>query len=1045
MRSALFDDGRALVLTILLVVVAGIAALLTMPTAEDPRITNRSAVILTPLPGASAERVERLVTQRIEDAMRELPDVDEVSSTSRVGLSSVSVVLRDEVTDSAAAFSEARDALADVVPALPSAAGDPRFVDERGYAFTILAALVWTADEPADPLILRRTALELQSRLRDVPGTDYTDVRGVGDEEVAVTLRGDVAQSLGLSERDVASLLARADAKGTAGQLYAPGAELAVEVRGELDTLDRVRGVTLRAERGGRAQLRLGDVAEVRRQVAEPEAEHAEVGGARAVIVGTRMRDGLRVATFASDVRAALAAFEAELPGGIALETVFDQSSYAGERFTNLGVNLAVGIGLVSAILFVTLGWRAALIVAAAIPLTALGTLAVMNLTGVKLHQMSVTGMIVALGLLVDAAIVVCDAVSRRIARGLSRREAVRETVARFWLPLLSSTATTVLAFMPITLLPGAAGEFVGPIADSVIIALIVSFVLALTVTVALAGRFLPARAASRPPPRALNRVGGAFAGLLSASLARPRLSILAALVLPALGFVGVTTLPSQFFPAADRAQFHVQLRLSPQSSVAATTAAARRADAVLEADDRIASAHWFVGGSVMPFYYNIVPSEDGARGFAEAMVTARDLRGLGPLQNALQADLEAALPDAQVTVRTIVQGPPTPSPIELRITGRDLGTLQRLGEEARLILSEIPEVVATTASVAGGQPKVWVEADEAEARAAGLTLADVSAALAAKLQGAPGGTLIEGEEEVPVIVRLDDAARGALSEVGAIGVSNPAAAGARLAATPVAALGDLALEPSPATITRYQGERVNNVLGTVRAGALPSTAVAKFQDAAAEGRFAMPPGYAYAFGGDDEARSEAVGQLLASVGLIVTMTIAVLVLTFRSFRLAGLVAVVAALSMGLGMLCLTVFRFPFGFQPIIALIGLTGVAINAAIIILSGLQGDPRAVAGDAEAVRDGVLETARHITSTTLTTFAGFLPLILSEGDFWPAFATAIGGGVLLSTVISFFFVPQAFLLLTRRRPAGRPAPEHDADPAAAPAPGGPIHAAA
>ncbi|MEL6686069.1 MAG: efflux RND transporter permease subunit, partial [Pseudomonadota bacterium] len=234
-----------------------------------------------------------------------------------------------------------------------------------------------------------------------------------------------------------------------------------------------------------------------------------------------------------------------------------------------------------------------------------------------------------------------------------------------------------------------------------------------------------------------------------------------------------------------------------------------------------------------------------------------------------------------------------------------------------------------------------------------------------------------------------------------------------------LSALGDLDIAPSAPRITRFQGERINQILGYVSTDALPSTAVVAFEAAVADGRFNLPPGYDYSFGGDAEARSDAVGNLLAQVGIIIVATIGVLVLTFRSFRLGTIVLVVAGLSMGLGMLALAAFGYPFGFQPIIALIGLTGVAINAAIIIMSGLQGDPAALAGDRDAVVDGVMETARHITSTTLTTFAGFLPLILSEGEFWPGFATTVAGGVLLSTIISFFFVPQIFLILTGIRP--------------------------
>ncbi|MEM9170190.1 MAG: efflux RND transporter permease subunit [Pseudomonadota bacterium] len=1025
LKSALFDDPRALALALVLIFVGGFADLATIPQEEDPKIVNRGAVVLTPFPGASAERVERLVTQRIEDALRELPEIKTVRSTSRTGLSSVSIVLQDEIIDNETVFSKARDQVSDVAPSLPAGALEPRFIDDRGYAFTVLVALVWTAEGPPKPLILKRIAEELQSRLRDVPGTEYTDISGVGDEEIAVTLRGDLAQSLGLSEAQIAALIARADAKGSAGQLFAPDAEVPIEVRGELDSLDRIRAVPLRAGAAG-GQVRVGDVAEVRRQLVRPEAQSAFVDGRRAVVVGTRMETGLRVGGWAARVRRELDAFDEDLTEGVALERIFDQSEYAEKRFGDLGVNLLIGVGLVVTILFFTLGFRQALLVTLAIPLTALTTLAVMNAVGVKLHQMSVTGMIVALGLLVDAAIVMCDAIGRRLREGLAPRAAVVASVERLWTPLLSSTATTVLAFLPITLLPGGAGEFVGPIADSVIIALISSLVLALTVVPALAGRFLKERprADGRPAKGGITAPGldAAFRGLLTVSLAAPRLSILAATVLPILGFIGVTTLPTQFFPSADRNQFHVQLRLGSEASLAATQKAVRTAEAVLRADDRVAETAWFAGNSAPSFYYNLQMNQDGARRFAEAMVTATSLSGLGRLQNDMQDRLERALPGVQILTRTIVQGPPTQAPVELRITGRDLKVLQELGEEARLIFSEIPEVVATTASVAGGGPKIWVEADEDEARRAGLTLGELSNALQAKLQGARGGSVVEGEAEVPVVVRLNDAARASVDEVGSVAVANPNARGARIEATPLRSLGKLALEPSPATITRYQGERVNAILGYVEAGALPSTAVEAFKREVDKGRFQMPYGYTYEFGGDDEARSDAVGALLSSVGVIVTLTVAILVLTFGSFRLGAVVLVVAAMSMGLGMLVLTVFRFPFGFQPVIALIGLVGVAINAAIIIMSNLKTIPAAVAGDAAAVKAGTLESSRHIISTTLTTFAGFLPLILSEGDFWPAFASAIAGGVVLSTVVSFFFVPQAFLLLTRANPVAR-----------------------
>ena len=736
------------------------------------------------------------------------------------------------------------------------------------------------------------------------------------------------------------------------------------------------------------------------------------------------MEPGRRVGDWAAALVAELDDFETSISAGIEQRVIFNQAEYANERFRTLIVNLLVGIGLVVIILFFTLGAKSALVVTFAIPLTTLTALTVMNLFGIPIHQMSITGLIVALGLLVDSAIVVCDAVTRRLTAGLSPRQAVADSIERLWLPLLSSTLTTVLAFLPISLLPGGPGEFVGTIADSVIIALLSSYVLAMTVVAGIAGRFFARKDGGRPSQGlSFPVVAGPFKWLLGVSLGSPRLSVIAAMILPILGFLGATTLPTQFFPEADRNQFHVELRLSPQSSLIATKQATDLADEILEADDRIVSADWFVGNSVPSFYYNVVMDQDGAKDYAEAIVTAKSLVGLKELQIEMQEKLSEALPNAQVLVRFLAQGPPTKAPFELRIFGRDLKTLQRLGEEARAILAQVPEITVSFATIAGGEPKLWLAADEDDALQAGLTLAQVADGLSAKLQGARGGSIVEAEEQIDVIVRLDERSRRDMTEIESLSVTNASLlneasrSATGLAATPITGLGELVLRPSAASITRYNGERVNTVTGFIRSDALASSAVANFQRIAEEQGFVTPNGYRVEFGGDAEARSDAISDLLASVSVIIIAAIAVVVLSFNSFRISSIVFMVAALSMGLGMLSLTIFGYPFGFQPIIALMGLMGVAINAAIIILSGLKADVDAMAGDREAVRRVVLASSRHISSTTLTTFMGFLPLILTDGGLWPPFATAIAGGVVLSTVISFFFVPQMFVLLNHK----------------------------
>ncbi|MEO1310627.1 MAG: efflux RND transporter permease subunit [Pseudomonadota bacterium] len=1028
MSTLVFDNIRLLILTIAIILVGGLAALFTMPQEEDPKITNRAAVILTPFPGASAERVEKLVTEKLENELREIAEIDTIRSDSRTGLSSVTVVLKDQIYDTDGPFSVIRDAVTDASRQFPAGAATPIFNDDRGYAYTVMAALVWEARSAPNRLILKRIAEELQDDLRDVPGTELVTIHGAPSEEVIVSVDSAVLQSLGLDQNSVAAAIAGADSKVSAGRFRGTQNEYVLEVRGELDSLSRLRTIPLREDDTG-AIVRLGDVAEVHRSLVTPPDDLAMVEGAPAVIVATRMETGLRVGDWSATVRDALAEFDDELSGGVRLEIVFDQAEYATARFGSLINNLLVGAGLVVLVLFVTLGWRSAIIVTAAIPLTGLAALIVLNIIGIPIHQMSITGLVVALGLLVDAAIVMTDAIRRRLIEGLSAREAVKASVERLWTPLLSSTLTTVLAFSPIALLPGGAGEFVGPISISVITALIASLALALTLGAALSGLFLP-RALKNYVGRkegsapfwvsgiSLPPLAWAFNRLLKASLRAPLVSMAIATLPAVVGFIGVTTLPTMFFPEADRNQFHIELRLPPQASIYETEEAVARATDILNEREDILSADWFLGASAPSFYYNMQMNQDGQSNYAEAMVTARSLRGLYETINSVQTELSASLPDVQVLSRQLLQGPPTFAPVELRIYGDDFGELQRIGEDVRRVFAKVPQVTHSYASVSGGRPKLWLDADEDAARQAGLSLVDIARSLDGQLEGALGGTVIEGAEELPVRVRLADEERAKFDELSSLTVLSGGGASGLVdfSGAPISGLGELKLEPSPFSVSHYNGARVNVVSVYVDAGALASVALANFQKLWAEEGYDLPNGYRFEIGGDEEARSTAVGNLVSSFGLIIMLMITTVVLTFNSFRISAIVFTVAVQAVGLGMLALTIAGFAFGFQPIIALIGLIGVAINAAIIILSGLQKDPRAMAGDLDAVREGVGETARHITSTTITTFGGFLPLLLSEGGFWPPFATVIAGGVLLSTATSFFFVPQAFVLVRK-----------------------------
>ncbi|MEM7487751.1 MAG: efflux RND transporter permease subunit [Pseudomonadota bacterium] len=1019
MGTLTFRQPHLVALALLVIIAAGASALLAIGRQEDPTITNLFATVTTPFPGADPARVEALVTAELEDAMRELPEVDVLDSVSATGISIIQVELQETIDPATieGVWSELRDKIADT--ALPAGAQTPEVDSDGINAYSAIVAL--SAAHDGVPMTLAaRYGDALADRLRGIPGTKQVEIFGQPEEEITVTLDGPRAAGLGLTADMVAAAVSAADAKVRAGRMTGAGDDLILEVSGEIETLDRLRAIVLREGDDG-TTLRLGDVATVERGPRTPVAEAAIQNGRPAVLIAATLEDGLQIDAWAGFLRDELDAFAPTVPGGIDMELVFDQSTYTADRLADVGTNTAIGVGLVLAVLLITLGIRAALIVAVILPVVSLATLFTMNVIGLPIHQMSVTGLIVALGLLVDAGIVMTDEIGRRLRAGATRARAVGQSVHRLAMPLFASTVTTALGFTPMILLPGPAGDFVGSIAIAVVIMLAWSFVVAVTITPALAGWTMPLKGRGGLLSNGIpsGPVGTLFAASLRWSVRNPVRSMALALVLPVMGFASLPLLTAQFFPGVDRDQFHIEVDLPPGTGIDRTQTTVATLDTALRETDGIETVTWTLGRSAPAFYYNITGGRDDAPRYAQALVRTASPDTTEDILPDLQRSLPALAPDAQVLVRGLVQGPPVNAPVELRLVGDDLATLRQAGDDLRRIVEDAPMVTLARASITEGAPKLGIQVDEARARLVGLTPGDVARQLEVALTGSTGGSLIEGTEELPVRIRLGDALRADPAAIRDMPLVIPDQAD--FPATPLSAVASLTLDPGEGQITRRNSERANTVQAFLLRGVLPEEALVDIQARIAEAGYELPQGVRLELGGDSDARASTLNNLLASLGLIVTLSIAVVVMTFRSFRLAAVALVVAGLSAGLSMLALAIFDYPFGINAIIGLIGSIGVSINAALIILTALQEDDAARTGDAAAMASVVMASSRHITSTTITTVGGFLPLILAGGGFWPPFAMAVAGGVALSTVVSFYFTPPAFrLVYARKRPA-------------------------
>ncbi len=1017
--SSLFENGRYLALLVLSIVVVGFTSYNSLGRQEDPSITPFVASIQTFYPGASPARVESLVTKPLEDALREHPSVDQINSSSVSGVSTIVVeadykLPRAEIKR---VWSELRGKIDRITAELPDGATKPVFDDDLFTTFVKILSI--SADEGVSisPSLLRREALSLADAARKVPQTRRVKHYGLPDEEINIEIDGSALSTMGLSIDDVARTLALADARTPAGKLASPTNALTIEVAGNFTDAQAVRDTFIKADANSVTGIRISDIATITKSEAEPPVRLALSNGRRSVFIAVEMKEGYQVDKYSKQFDAFLEDYRANAAEGIVIETTYDQSGYTEARLAGVAKNIIAGVIIVVSVLFLTLGWRAALIVALSLPLCTLMSMVALNYLDVPIHQFSMTGLVVALGLLVDGSIVITDEIRKHLLNGDEAIDAMQKAVKRMTIPLVSATITTAFAFTPMAILKGAAGDFIGSLATCVIVMLFMSLLLALSITPALGGRLLPgalmARAAWWRSGIVLPRAKEAFASSIDWSLKYPLASILLAVSVPILGFASVSTLTAQFFPGTDRDQLYLRIEMPRSAGIEATLELVRQVDNDLRAEPLIRRADWSVGESPPAFYYNLRSNKRNAPGWAEGMVLTRDENQTNALIRRLQKNFDRKYPQAQILVLGIDQGPPVDAPLEVILYGPNTHTLRVLGEQFRQRLQELPDITHTRLSISPAAPKLELYLDQGKIRRLGLERAQVAALVDGYLRGQFGGAVIEDTEQLRVRTKLVREVWQDSDKLLNLQIPLPGKLG-KPRFIPLSAIGDLQIVPDDPPIGRRDGERINQVQAFLTRGVLPEEALKLLRQSLEINPIPLPDGYRYNFGGDSADRADVVNDLMGPAGLVLSLLLATIMLTFNSWRLSLLTAGVVVCAFGLSFLTLALFRYPLGIMALVGVLGSIGVSVNACIIILTSFQQSPAAASGNRVAMRDEVLDSSRHIISTTLTTFGGFLPLILEGSQFWPPFAMAIAGGVVLSTIITFYLVPSAYVLL-------------------------------
>jgi len=1037
----LFRHPQMVWLIVVALLVTGVSCLSVMPRLEDPVLKQRVGVITLTLVGGDASEIEMSVVVPVEAWLQEFSDIQKVRSNTRANVTNIVVELADRVTEPDSVWSAIERKLQANSGQLPEGCSSPELAIFPLKAFAAIVAVTPGADDTGDDTqesdSLRseyQVALELKRRLLGIAGTESIQIFGAVEEQLAIEVVPETLAATGLSTGMIAQQI-KASQSAPGGNLQKGGQRMSVEVQKETDAIKRLQNLPITVP-GTTNTSRLGDLANLSLSPVQPSPDLAIVNGRDAIVLGVMVDNQKRVDLWTDQCQNEIDKLVSQSSDDFLVEPLFLQSDQIRQRMDGLLKNLAIGTVAVVLIVFLFMGWRCMLVVAVSLPLSACVVVFGLRFLGIPIHQMSVTGLIVSLGLLIDNAIVMVEEVRSRIYLGKRPVEAITESTRHLGLPLLGSTLTTILTFLPIATMPGPSGEFVGSLAVSVILSISASLILAFTIVppmVTLLGVDSTRDSFMNYGLRS-GWLGKCYRKSLEFTFRAPILGLLLGIAFPAFGFWVSGQLQKQFFPATDRAQLQIELDLPTAANLKSVRRSVDKVREIVKADAAIKNQHWFLGRSAPTFYYNVVPRRQSTPNYAQAFVDLESNQNIDGLVNRLQEKIDSQVLDARVIVRKLEQGPPFDAPVELRILGEDLRLLEELGNQVRGLLASHPQVTHTRADLGDKDPRLKLEIDSNLATQNGVSDNELSRFLFSSLEGAEAGDFVHQGLSVPARVLVDWSEGSVINSLMAMPVTfskpgrstsaapNPASASKP---TPVSlgVVADFRLDANVGTIIRHNGQRVNEVKAYLRAGVLPADALATLKEKLRTSDITFPTGYRLEIGGESEKRSEAISTLVANIAVIVTLMIVTLVAVLGSVRLAMVIAAVAGLVMGLAPLALYCFGYPFGFMAIVGTMGLIGVAINDSIVVLAAIReksmdtemplGGERSVPVELAEVVGG---STRHILATTFTTMIGFLPLVLSGGKFWPPLAIVMSVGVGGATLLALYFTPSLYLLLHR-----------------------------
>ena len=1011
----LIEKPRILFLTLAFILLSGISSGLSVPIQENPELAERWGGVRIFLPGASPERIETEIVNDLEIKLREVEEILELESIITQGFSTIVVELNQSVPPMLIeeTWSKVQDKLNQIL--IPQ--GAEIFLDRSsGPPITVQYAVTWNGDGEAPLIMMSRLANQLKRKLSSIGSSHQTAVFGETDEEILIELDSSKLSSLGLSFQDISKAIQSLDAKKPIGVSSNNNSELLYRLKDNIQSIQKISEIPIKIINESEI-IQLDDVAVISKTPVSPIEDIFLFNGKVVVSVAGTGSFSQRVHDYVERATIVVDEMRETLPSEISIDLIYDESSYTTKEFNELVKSFSLAIFFVLSISLFFLGIRSAIIVTLILPFSICLVMVGCRFIGLPLHMTSITGIIIALGLLIDNGIIVVEDYKNRRASGLNINDSISQGLKNLSAPLAAATATTVFSFLPIVTGEGSSIEFVGGMAMTVIMSITSSLVLALLMVPVLMNYmekipYFKDADISKEGYRN-EKILNKYRAFLNWAFLVPRRAIMLSLSLPILGFLLFNTLPKDFFPAQDRDMFRVNIEL-PSNASALTTmnrVIEIREDILKSGLISVEKDYSFIGRMMPRVLMNVVGGEEkqGTNNIAQSVYFATDYYEMIENLPELSRRLVKNNPDIIVLVDSFSSGPPVFSDVSYVIFGDDPGLLKSLGEELELIINNSPDINVTKSATSDSITNVEFELNSSNISLSGQNANYLVNEMFTANNGLIVGTMLDSNKEIPVRLKGLSNKNNLTGNTGFITI--PSQDGFEY----FDSFGKSTLTNKSSTITRLDGQRTNDVEGWIWTGTLPSATEEAIKKDVADFESRLPIGYSLKQLGEAESRGQSQASLYSSAFMYFILIIVGLVLALNSFRETGLILSVAFLSIGLSFLGLFIGQQNYGFIGTISAIGLIGLSINDSIIVLAHIKEEAKEKLITKAELVEVVIRSTRHIITTSLTTLGGFLPLIFASVFFKPL-AWAMSIGVLGATITALMYIPAMFIIMRK-----------------------------